>query len=579
MPPHKLLVSLESLCTNRIAAELVECLLRLEILQLNVRDEHMQDPDEARLALRVEGINRSYLSILEFLEGIPSPLITKINYALLENYRQRYETIEEGLRVWVLTRGVQAAAIFEAIQPSSTSRPPVGPIPLPMLRTVLSLMFIPNTTCLNFQPLIRLSSTSEATFTNFKHFLSEHLPKVPHLTSLNLSSHNSSNSLPQCTNEHLELIGRHCPELRFLDVSFNKAVSGEGLNYLVPAAAVGRPGCVLLEKLFIFDTGIFEKEVAGVLPHLPHLVFLGYKETGKVLRTIHREQQQQQQVFNELNLTHVDNLGSKNRRLIAATLRCKKAVALAIALLCPRVQNIKLRVADDDVQSLAGLEHLESAELVYHVGSLHSPGPGTTHFLTVRGGMLTSLALICNTMSMAMLSVVAENCPVLGQFWCRSNHLLAPPLKEDTVKMDHNYLTYLSVLYLRVGEGELSLVHLPEYILPYLLRNAPLKELILAVRSSTICDNYVVNTLLPACRSTQAVEKVMIVVPGLNSLPGILNLTATSLERILTACPNIRKIGNLLSWKLQSEDILELLETASELNWDLEVVNQKMTMR
>ena len=28
----------------------------------------------------------------------------------------RYETIESGLGVWVLTRGVQAAAIFEALQ-------------------------------------------------------------------------------------------------------------------------------------------------------------------------------------------------------------------------------------------------------------------------------------------------------------------------------------------------------------------------------------------------------------------------------------------------------------------------------
>jgi hypothetical protein len=36
---------------------------------------------------------------------------------------------------------------------------------------------------------------------------------------------------------------------------------------------------VLLEKLLIFDTGIFEKEVAGVLPHLPHLTYLGYKVT------------------------------------------------------------------------------------------------------------------------------------------------------------------------------------------------------------------------------------------------------------------------------------------------------------
>jgi hypothetical protein len=32
-----------------------------------------------------------------------------------------------------------------------------------------------------------------------------------------------------------------------------------------------------------------------------------------------------------------------------------------------------------------------------------------------------------------------------------------------------------SILYLRVGEGELSLVHLPEYIIPFLLKNAPLK--------------------------------------------------------------------------------------------------------
>ena len=54
----------------------------------------------------------------------------------------------------------------------------------------------------------------------------------------------------------------------------------------------------------------------------------------------------------------------------------------------------------------------------------------------------------------------------------------------------------------------------------------------MAVRSSTICDGYVCNTLLPACR-TQLIEKVMIVVPGLNSLPGILHLTATSLHHIL----------------------------------------------
>ncbi len=55
-----------------------------------------------------------------------------------------------------------------------------------------------------------------------------------------------------------------------------------------------------------------------------------------------------------------------------------------VLILLRHERKFVLRVADDDVQSLAGLEHLETAELVYHVGSLHSPGPGTTHFLTGR---------------------------------------------------------------------------------------------------------------------------------------------------------------------------------------------------
>jgi hypothetical protein len=54
------------------------------------------------------------------------------------------------------------------------------------------------------------------------------------------------------------------------------------LHFAVPDPETGRPGCQLLERLLIFDTAIFEKEVATVVVHLPHLSFLGYKETGKV---------------------------------------------------------------------------------------------------------------------------------------------------------------------------------------------------------------------------------------------------------------------------------------------------------
>jgi len=52
------------------------------------------------------------------------------------------------------------------------------------------------------------------------------------------------------------LLGLHCQELDYLDVSFNKAVTGEGVRALV--------GCQNLAKLLIFDCAVFEKEVAKV---------------------------------------------------------------------------------------------------------------------------------------------------------------------------------------------------------------------------------------------------------------------------------------------------------------------------
>jgi len=41
-------------------------------------------------------------------------------------------------------------------------------------------------------------------------------------------------------------------------------------------------GCVELERLLIFDCSVFEKELARVVAKLPKLVYLGYKETGRL---------------------------------------------------------------------------------------------------------------------------------------------------------------------------------------------------------------------------------------------------------------------------------------------------------
>jgi hypothetical protein len=50
-------------------------------------------------------------------------------------------------------------------------------------------------------------------------------------------------------------------------------------------------------------------------------------------------------------------------------------------------------------------------------------------------------------------------------------------------------------------------------------------------------------------------------------------------QHLLVECPGLKKLGNLLSWSLEPEEIVEMEQTRREMNWDLEIVNKKMTMR
>ena len=489
--------------------------------------------------------------------------------------------------MWTLTKGVEAKEVADLVTPTHSYDNFLSPTAsdnkakhanqehLPILSSALSTLTTRHVTVLSFKELSLLGTVTDNVFTEFSRFLTGILVKVPKLRSLTLCSPHVSNSLPQCSNSHLQLLGAHCPQLEFLDVSFNKSITAEGVLHLAPDSDNNHPGCVHLKKLFIFDCGVFEKEFAKVVPLFPVLVHLGYKETGKVLKTLIKTVPPEN--LKSLKLTHVNNLGSKCRRLIATAMRCKRPVAEAILNLCPDVENLKLRVSDDDLTHLCGLAKVTNIELVYHVGVIGSPGPGTQNFICLRGGQLSSIALICNTMTMGMLVTIAENCPGLSQLWSRSNHLTAP-WDEDISNQPHSHLMNLKTLYLRVGEGELSVSSLPEHILFYLLKNARgLRELIVAVRSNMINDNYV-QRLVTVCQ-LEKLQKILFVVPGLNSLPGILKLTINTVHALMHLCPDLNKLGNILSWTVASEEVAEVQSIILDMNYDLEIVNRKMTMR
>jgi len=591
MPGRRPIPRLGDLCSKAISEVILDALVKLEKEGASVKEEHFHQHTnsatfeqhkqlEEKQKQELQTWANKYIPLHNHLRSSPYRLVEKINVAILEAFIQRYREIKDAkLAIWVLTKGVSAIEFYQKINPNSIFYDSSwSDIRIPILDTVLELMVQPSLTVLDLSKLSVIGSVSENVFKEFNGRLSVILTEVPNVLSLILPSHNNVISLPQVTNEHLHLIGKHCPQLEFLDISFNKTATSEGLKHLLPQPEEEspHPGCVKLKKLYIFDCGMFEREVAKVVMGLPDLVYLGYKETGKVIKTLHKAVLAGREL-KELGIHHIDNMGSKSRRLIASALRCKKQLTLSILAICPQVKNLKVRVADEDVMNLSGLEHLEAVELVYHVGTLHSPGSGTHHFLQVRGGQLTSVALTCNTMTMNTIVAIAESCPGLSQLWLRSNHLTTPE-STTPVSLQHGYLRNLRILYFRVGQDELQIQHLPEFILPYLLCNTKgLKELIIAVRTATITDAYF-NQLLTEFELRQ-LEKVIIVVPGTNSVKGTIALSNTSLEYLLFYCQNLSKVGNLLSWSVEDRQIEELEDMIREHNYQLEVLNKKMIFR
>merc|ERR1712029_1146387 len=112
----------------------------------------------------------------------------------------------------------------------------------------------------------------------------------------------------------------------------------------------------------------------------------------------------------------------------------------------------------------------------------------------------------------------------------------------------------------------------------YLLKNAAgLRELIVAIRSNMISDNYV-QRLITNCQLGN-LEKILFVVPGLNSLPGILKLTINTVHAIMHLCPNLRKLGNILSWDVSVEEMVEAESIVMDMKLILRLSTEKMTMR
>ena len=182
---------------------------------------------------------------------------------------------------------------------------------------------------------------------------------------------------------------------------------------------------------------------------------------------------------------------------------------------------------------------------------------------------------------MVHIKLLGQCCPHLNSLWLRANHFQVTKGGRDDVpdefKPDHHYFQFLEILYFRIGEGELALTFVPPYVLHYILKNAQkLQQLIIALRSYFINDDYLCDLLMQ--RELCALTKLNIVVPGLNNMPNVIPLTMRSLNFIMHFCPQVKSIGNLLSWNLNGEEFEICQKNLESNNYDIELIHRVTVM-
>lgn len=441
---------------------------------------------------------------------------------------------------------------------------------LPDVSVFLQSIILPQLSVLDLSKLIFLGVNHNEQFENV---IVSRLYSLGNLVSISLRTHGRDITLPVCTNHILEVIGRNCPKLKSIDISYNSRVNDVGLGYLVPCSEC--PGCPLLEEIFVYECDVSLEGMAYILKALPNIHLVGYKETGLVIMHLHMQLTRSNNYLEKgLKLTHVNNVGSISNQKGGCAYKlqfCERTIN-AVYTLCPRLCNLKVRVADDDVPKFKHFQSLTSLELIYNVGKPASPGEGTEHFLKVCGAQLNSLAIICDVFSENQITVLGENCSQLKHLWLRCNSFVLCDVGFQCGNiLSKCRFSTLETLYFCIGETEYTTSILPLRIVQSMLYNTDrLEDLKLLVRSASISDDWL--SQLFSSINTSVVKNLLIALPGRNLIQQAIDLSMSSVHMIISCTPKLRKLRNLLVWNIRPEEVHKLQSELDASNFDLNVI-------
>ncbi|KDR13388.1 uncharacterized protein LOC110835434 [Zootermopsis nevadensis] len=434
----------------------------------------------------------------------------------------------------------------------------------------LHCIMLPQLNVIDFSEVINLGIN---TIGFFEYVIASELHSHGRLVKISLQMHGRDSDLQLCTDHTLELIGKNCPQLKSLNVSYSGHVRNEGLQYLVPCSE--SPGCPLLEEIFVYKCAVSEIGVTNILRSLPNIRLIGYEKMVLCLLQLYEQMTRDGSPLKErLKLTHVENTSINLDR---SYMRFDKRVVDVVCTLCPHLYDLKVHVADEDVPTLEQFESLTSLELTYKIQRPASPGEGTEYFLRVRGAQLSSLAITCLVLHEKQIIMLGENCSNLKHLylkceWLELRHL---ELEHDDALSKCKFFKLESLCFF-TGKEPRHVSEFPVRVVQCILRNTDrLEELKIFVNTPSITDVWM-NELLSSV-NTAVLKELMIALPGRYRKSTVIDLSMSSVNEIISRAPHLQKLGNLIFWNVRSKKVWKLKRKMEKLNFDLNIIIESMT--
>ena len=119
MPPRRIPQTLSSQSSRVLSGQILDILLHLEREVVTIRKEQYLENDQNSSQQKVLSVQTRYYELVQFIQSVPGALLEIIIESLLQIYKQRYDQIDKGEFLCILSALSSCISIlrFECLGP------------------------------------------------------------------------------------------------------------------------------------------------------------------------------------------------------------------------------------------------------------------------------------------------------------------------------------------------------------------------------------------------------------------------------------------------------------------------------